>query len=93
MVNLIQSYISNGMVWEIEDEDCQNGNMIQSYISNMEGTLIKNYSCYLSGIINESMISFVSRHYVGGENGKESLLGLSCLQICIGKQNVEIIDK
>ena len=27
MVNLIQSYISNGMVWEIEDEDCQNGNI------------------------------------------------------------------
>ena len=30
-----------------------------------------------------------------GENGKESLMvcGLSCLQIHIGKQNVEIIDK
>ena len=30
-----------------------------------------------------------------GENGKESgmVCGLSCLQICIGKQNVKIIDK
>ena len=46
-------------------------------------------------IFYESMVSFVSRRYMRGENGKESLMvcGLSCLQICIGKQNVEIIDK
>ena len=40
------------------------------------------------------MVSFVSRRYIRGENGKESIMvgGLSCLQIRIGKQNVEIVD-
>ena len=54
--------------------------------------------------INESMVSLVSRRYMRGENGTESLVGFffkccsamalrSVLLIRIGKQYVEIIDK
>ena len=70
-----------------------------------EWTNIKILIFFTEGYINESMVSLVSRRYMRGENGTESLVVVfffkcrsamalrSVLLIQIGKQNVEIIDK